>query len=207
MASVQKFPQSAVVNQLRHNQRAILHPANTDIMPEKSCKNYSLLPARSISDYDYFLERKAELYAYNRADVKVLAGWIVTAPKDLPVDQHYLFFQHTFDFLCQRYGRENAVQAIVHNDESGQPHLHFLFIPVCKDEKHGGEKICANTVLNRKELRDFHPALKKYLSEHGINANIMSGITQKQGGNRHVWELKQERNYQHDRTIERSRWR
>ena len=35
-----------------------------------------------VSDYEYFLSRKSELYCYDRADVKVLAGWVVSAPAD-----------------------------------------------------------------------------------------------------------------------------
>ena len=82
---------------------------------------------------------------------------------------------------------------VVHNDEGGQPHLHCCFIPVVPDRKHGGEKICANDVLTRKELRNFHPELKKYLKNNGIDANINSGITRQQGGNRTVKELKEGR--------------
>ena len=48
------------------------------------------------------------------------------------------------------------MQAIVHDDEGGQPHLHFCFIPVEEDLKHEqGYKICANDVLDRRELRNF----------------------------------------------------
>lgn len=68
-----------------------------------------------------------------------------------------------------RYGQENVVQAIVHDDEGGQPHLHFCFIPVEEDLKHEqGYKICANDVLDRRELRNFHPDLQRYLNEHGL---------------------------------------
>ena len=60
-------------------------------------------------------------------------------------------------------GKENCIQAVVHNDESGQPHLHYCFIPVVPDVKRNGEKICCNELINRTELRNFHPALQKYL--------------------------------------------
>lgn len=208
MASVEKFTMSAVSNQLRHIERTIATPSNEDINPELKDLNYSLAPERSISAYDYFLQRKAELYCYNREDVKVMAGWIVTAPKNLPPEQHEAFFQSTVDFLFDRYGRDNCVQAIVHNDESGQPHLHYCFIPAVPDAKHGGEKICMNDVINPAELRNFHPALQKHLKANGIQANIQSGITKMQGGNKTVWEMKQERKlqFEHDRTIERGRW-
>lgn len=208
MASVEKFTAGAVVNQLRHIERTIANPSNLDINPNKIELNYSLAPDRGMSSYDYFLARKSELYCYGRADVKVMAGWIVTAPKDLPADQHQAFFQSTHNFLINRYGEANCIQSVVHHDESGQPHLHFCFIPTVPDSKHGGEKICANDVINPKELRNFHPALQRHLNADGFDINIQSGVTKAQGGNKSVWELKEERRHQfeHDRTIERGRW-
>lgn len=208
MASVKKFTAAAVVNQLRHIERTIANPANRDIDPARECKNYSLAPERGMSSYDYFLQRKSEVYCYKRDDVKVMTGWIVTAPKNLAVEEYNTFFQCTHNFLIARYGEENCIQSIVHNDECGQPHLHFLFVPVVPDKKHGGEKICANDRINAKELRNFHPDLQRYLKDNGIHAIVKSGITAAKGGNRSVWEMKQERTYQyqHERTIERSRW-
>lgn len=214
MASVAKFTRSAVRNQLRHIERTIAHPANEDIDASMSEQNYSLAPQRGMDSYSYFRQRLSELYVYRRDDVKVMASWIVTAPADLTRDQHEAFFRTTYDFLAERYGEENCVQAVVHRDESGQPHLHFCFIPVTPDRKHGGEKVCANDVLNRTELRNFHPALQKYLDEHGIKARVTSGITARQGGNRTVRELKKERSYERQRErswghswdYERDRW-
>lgn len=213
MASVKKFTKHAVINQLRHNERTIKNPSNEDIDSSQSHRNYSLNSPRSISDYQYFKNRMDELYCYNRNDVKVLAGWVITAPQDLDKKDYRLFFKACDHFLKKRYGEKNCIQSIVHADESGQPHLHFLFIPVVPDEKHGGEKVCANNVLNRKELRNFHPALQKFLSENNINVNIMTGITKQQGGNKTVSELKRERDFEfaHKRDYEyssnkESRW-
>lgn len=197
MASVAKFTRAAVRNQLRHIERTIAHPANEDIDASMSEQNYSLAPQRGMDSYSYFRQRLSELYVYRRDDVKVMAGWIVTAPADLTRDQHEAFFRTTYDFLADRYGEENCVQAVVHHDESGQPHLHFCFIPVVPDKKHGGEKVCANDVLNRAELRNFHPALQRYLDDHGIDARVTSGITSRQGGNRTVHEMKRKRSLEH----------
>mgnify|MGYP002914035806 FL=1 len=197
--------------QLRHIERTIAHPENMDIEKDRTVQNYSLLPQREISSYEYYRQRKSELYCYNRADVKVMAGWIVTAPKDLPMSEMEKFFNVTYEFLSERYGEKNCVQAVVHNDEGGQPHIHFLFIPAAADKKHGGEKICANDVLNKAELRNFHSALQKYLLDHGVQANILTGITKTQGGNRTVRELKQENtknrwhSREYDKTEERGR--
>ena len=211
MASVKKFTASAPVKHLRHIDPTIAHPENMDIEKDRTVQNYSLLPQREISSYEYYRQRKSELYCYNRADVKVMAGWIVTAPKDLPMSEMEKFFNVTYEFLSERYGEKNCVQAVVHNDEGGQPHIHFLFIPAAADKKHGGEKICANDVLNKAELRNFHSALQKYLLDHGVQANILTGITKTQGGNRTVRELKQENtknrwhSREYDKTEERGR--
>ena len=154
MASVEKFSAGAVRNQLRHNRREIEHSGNPDIDPSRQGQDYVLSPDRDMTEYDYFLHRKSELYCYNRDDVKVMAGWIVTAPQDLDPACYDDFFSASYDFMANRYGEENVVQAIVHDDEGGQPHLHFCFVPVVEDPKHEqGYKICANDVLDRRELQ------------------------------------------------------
>lgn len=209
MAAMKKFTLEATRNLIRHNERTIQNPSNTDIASSKTISNYALHPDRGMSCYKYFLERKEELYCYKRSDVKVTAGWIVTKPTDFPQENQREFFEAVYNFLIDRYGKENCIQAIVHLDESGQAHLHYVFIPVTEDKKHGREKICANEVLNAEDLRSFHPDLQKYLLDKGIRANIMSGITKKQGGNKSVWQLKQERERErtYDRAQERrSRW-
>lgn len=201
MASVDKYAMPAVINQLRHNERTTKNPSNADIDVTRTELNYMLSPDRGMASYDYFKLRKSELYCYNRSDVKVMAGWIVTAPKDLPANQHAIFFKESYNFMAERYRVENVISASVHNDESGMPHLHFYFIPAVPDLKHGGEKICANNILNRKELRNFHPDLQRHLNNKGVDAKILNGATA--GGNRTVKELKMEREIAHKRSHER----
>lgn len=197
MASVKKFTHVEVVNQLRHVLREVKNPNNEDIDQSRGHENYTLSPDRGMHPYSYYLERKEQLYCYGRADVKTLAGWICTAPRDLPIAQHSDFFKETYNFLEMRYGKENTVLAVVHQDESGQPHLHFNFIPVVPDLKRDGDKICANDVLNRTELRDFHHAWEKHLKNAGINARVLNGATA--NGNRTVAELKRERQQNYER--------
>lgn len=200
MARVAKFERSAVVNQIRHVERLTENPSNEDINPERSGENYRLSPDRGMgmTSYDYYKHRLDELHVHNRSDVKTMAGWIATAPQDLPLEQEALFFQHTYDFLAERYHEENAISAVVHKDESGQPHLHFLFIPATEDLKHGGEKVSAKEVLDRQELRNFHPDWQRHLDEHAIDAQVITGVTKAQGGNRTVAEMKQERNMDYE---------
>lgn len=191
MASVEKFALGEVFAICNHNDRGIANPSNEQIDSERTLLNYHLEPDRELSCYDYFKERKEQLYCYNRKDVKVMAGWVITAPRELPEPQQKLFFQECYSFMAQRYGEDNVIQAVVHYDEGGQPHLHFNFIPVVEDHKHPqGLKICANDVLNPAELRCFHPALQKHLNEAGITARVQTGITKANGRNYTVKELK-----------------
>ena len=193
MASVKKFTDGAVVNQLRHCNRLIEKDSNTDIDSTRTYLNYSLTPDRGMSEYEYYKQRKSELYCYGRADVKTLAGWIVTAPQELETrEQMREFFERTAEFLSDRYGKKNVISITCHFDEGkmekvkdrwgeyvrdangevkrqlvlGRPHLHFNFIPVSKDNnpKHiQSEKICANDVLTKRDLQHFHTDLKKFL--------------------------------------------
>ena len=193
MASVEKFTNGAVINQLRHCNRKIQNDNNKDIDPTRTHLNYSLTPERGMSEYEYYRQRKNELYCYNRADVKTMAGWIVTAPQELTTrEDERVFCENTYKFLEERYGRENINSATVHYDEGkmekvknrwgeyvreengeikrelvlGRPHLHFNFIPVSKDNnpKHTQtEKICANNVLTKIELQHFHTDLQQFL--------------------------------------------
>ena len=176
MASLKKFTHSAVVNQLRHVLRETVNPANVNIDATRSDLNYILSPDRGISAYSYYLERKSQVYCFNRANVKTLVGWVVTAPSNLPAEQQHKFFLESYQFLVNRYGLKNTVLAITHFDES-RPHLHYLFVPAVPNLKHGGEKVCANDLITRTELRDFHPALQKHLRSVGVHASILNDTT------------------------------
>ena len=70
--------------------------------------------------------------------------------------------------------------------------MHFTWIPTVPDRKHGGAKVCCVEVLNRTELRDFHPALQKFLIDHGLpQARVVTGIMKEQDRSYTVEELKQ----------------
>lgn len=198
MASIEKFSAPAVVNQIRHIERTIEFPSNLDIDKEKIEQDYFLSPDRGTSSYDYYKERLNDLYLYKRPDVNTLCGWVITFPEEAKPEHEEAFFKSCYNFLNERYGEKNCISCTVHKDESGRPHLHYLFIPVVEDKKHLDKdgKICANDLINKRELRNFHPDLQKHLDNDGIEAKVYTGITKRQGGNRTVKELKQEREEQ-----------
>jgi hypothetical protein len=159
MANVKKIPQNAVERLLKHNNRELKNDSNKDIDSKRTQFNKVLTPKRESSDYEYYKKRLNEVYVYNRPDVKTLASFVVTLPKEItdPLEQER-FFQCTYDFLEKRYGENNVIQAVIHRDEGktekvrnrftgkiekdengqpitkivGQPHLHFCWIPTVK---------------------------------------------------------------------------
>ena len=210
MASIQKFEASAVVNQIRHIERTIENPSNEDIDKEKISEDYLLSPDRGITSYDYYKQRLSELYVLKRPDINTACGWVITAPQELKKENEDAFFKSCYEFLNNRYGEKNCISCTVHKDESGQPHLHYLFIPVVEDKKHKDYdgKVCADNLITQRELRNFHPDLQRHLDNEGIEAKVMTGITKRQGGNIRVKELKQNREIEQqiEQTKQIDRW-
>ena len=207
MASKTKHTDAAVSGALMHNTREMPHPpSNQEIDPERSHLNYHLdshgETAREAKDY--YNSRLKELYHYNRADVKTCVQWVCTAPTDLPVEQEEVFFKATYDYLNSIYGEENCIQCVVHYDEGvrigslssnaeelrvGRPHLHYMAIPVVKNDKYGvpnrhgnltkmsrfEEKVCCDEKVTLHSLQVFHPDYQKWIDKAGINATVYKG--------------------------------
>ena len=172
MAHVAKFNQSALGHMNNHYERTSddgVRRGNTNIDSTRTHMNYNLAAdMQPKSGTDFIAERLENVRVQNRADVIKMADWVVTQPKTLPPERSREFFQHTFQFLSDRYGRNNVVSAHVHMDET-TPHLHFAFVPVTKNTgKSAGkypEKLCARQVLTRHDLQTFHTDLQRYLQK------------------------------------------
>lgn len=232
MANLQKFTSQEAWKILKHNLRQNFHNKNCDIDKTKSHLNYSFTPKRSMSEYEYFKKRKAELYCYNRSDVKTMASWIVSVPNGLDEAEEREFFKNTADFLMERYGVENSISLEVHKDEGvkvkskdrwgnkiknedgspnfetvGKAHLHYNFIPVIEDNKHIQKyKVCAKEVLNPQDLKTFHKDLSTFLRDRGVKGwdKVYTGVTAQNGGNRTIEDLKKEtKGITKSRTIEK----
>lgn len=196
MAHCMKLSKAACGHMFKHYERAkdefgqYVKFGNTEIDPARTPNNYNLAPDRGISQGEFVRQRCNEVRCLNRKDVNVMCSWVVTMPKDLEPEKTKDFMQATYDFLENRYGKENVVSAYVHLDEV-TPHIHFAFVPVTYDAKKDLYKVAACEVINRTELRVFHGELQDHLEQAlGCDVNILTGITQEQGGNKSVSELK-----------------
>lgn len=123
-----------------------------------------------------------------RADAVSLCGWVVTAPKDLPSGEEAQFFQTVYDFIADKYGRDNIISADVHYDEA-TPHIHVTFMPIVADKKHSGNKLCADGMETPKSLSKFHQQLSDVMEDTlGHKVGILNGTTS--GGNLSITQLK-----------------
>lgn len=133
MGANSKFDRQSSVNHLRHILREVEKPKNVDIDKNRVHLNYSLTPKRKMKPYTYLQKRLKELHVSEKRNLKVMSGWVITKPQDLEESQEKEFFKAVNDFLTERYGGEkNVISSEVHKDESGEPHIHFYFIPVTK---------------------------------------------------------------------------
>ena len=166
MAHLKKNTRGAVPGLAVHFERKTNHHTNKDIDVSKPYLNQDLMTDGS-DMISRFNNRLSDVYCMKRDDVKALATWIVTLPEELaavPYEQQAAFFEETKHFLDERYGKENAMAAVVHYDET-TPHLHYAFVPVIFDAKKERYKVSAKQVLTRHDLQTFHNDLDQDLKK------------------------------------------
>lgn len=196
MAHVMKMTRGAVGHMSKHYERAkdekgeYIKFGNEDIDANRSHLNYNLAPERN-SQGGFIKARCSEVQCLNRKDVNVACSWIVTLPKDfkeLNEGREREFFEGTYKFLEERYGKDNVVSSYVHMDET-TPHMHFCFVPVVYDKKKEKLKVSAKEVVCKYDLQTFHNDLQGYLEQsRGIRASILNEATIE--GNKSIEELK-----------------
>ena len=199
MAHVQKFTKGASTRIIEHcervknaNGRYRKYRTGSEIDDSKTKENYSfLLNGEEATGKDRLNEILNHTYCMNRSDVKVMADWVVTLPKDYTGDE-YSFFKACSAFIVKRYSKGSYIGCYVHKDES-RAHAHLLFCPRVYDEKKNRWKVCAKSVLDKKELNAFHKDLEAYLMDRGLveKGQILNGVTKMTGGNKTITELKQ----------------
>lgn len=110
--------------------------------------------------YNAWAERRAscshEAYISGVPFTEDYIGGLSDSPP-MQADRTRHFFQDAYDFLAERYGRENVISATVHMDEA-TPHMHFNFVPVTPDGR-----LSAKDVLTKQSLTEqqtaFHEAV------------------------------------------------
>lgn len=190
MAHVMKHTKASCGHMFAHFDRKAQHISNENLDRTRTHLNYNLAIHQQMDQGEFVRQRCSEVHCQNRKDVNVMVSWAVTAPKDLPEQEHKAFFQASYDFLEKKYGKENVVSAYVHMDEV-TPHMHFAFVPVVFDSKKERYKVSAKERITRLDLKNFHSDLQKHVEQElGHEVSILNDATKE--GNRSIEELKRQ---------------
>ena len=197
---VQKMTSGSVKGIEIHDKREkdVSH-TNQDIDFEKSNLNYDL--HSNDQSFQQVIKEKIKALKLPRAvrkDAIVMSQVLVTSDSDffknLSEDKQKAFFEDSYNFLAERYGKNNVISSTVHLDER-TPHMHFNFVPITDDGR-----LSAKSILNRQDLisqqTDFYNSVgKNYGLERGV-----------QGGKKkhlEIAELKKQTAYKELQEIEK----
>ena len=116
-----------------------------------------------------------------RKDAVVMAQAIVTASPDAhffrgyhdndyaSINQMKQYFEDSYKFLCNKYGRENIISAYVHMDEA-TPHMHVNFIPITSDGR-----LSAKDLFARK-TKELHKLQNEFYEDVGSRYWLNRGV-------------------------------
>lgn len=152
-----------------HNQRERESKTNPDIDKERSHENYDLVNEKKI-DYNKrvkeIIESQKTSKRKTRKDAVLVNELLVTSDKDffdrLDHAEQKRFFEESYKFLAERYGKQNIAYAVVHNDEK-TPHMHLGVVPM-RDGR-----LQSRNVFNRQELLWLQDNFPKYMQELGFD--------------------------------------
>lgn len=140
-----------------HDRRERSHSnSNPDIDFSRSGSNVVMLNCKG-SFNEHIAEQIKERYTGTKAirkDAVKMISVIFTSDNEFfsgkSAEEQISFFQSCLDFAKRKWGEENIISAIIHNDER-TPHLHLNFIPLTKDGKLSAKEILGG----RKEMQQF----------------------------------------------------
>lgn len=206
MAHITKFKMTTMPQMLAHINRdrdTVSKYSNQEIDPSKTHLNTELVQG----DMEKLQKRLDEVSHTHRKDLVVCCGVVVTLPEELKGSGRQLIQREFFDecqkFLETKFGKENTVYSVIHNDET-TPHLHFGFVPVVEKERkyrskakqgqtYTEKRICVHDVVTKPMLCSFHDELQAHISKTFPDVRIVAEDKQKRKKqNKSIAELKEE---------------
>lgn len=157
-----------------HDRREKDHSnSNPDIDFSRSITNVTLIDVQG-SFNDHIAKQLKERYTGTtkiRSDAVKMVSVIFTSDSAFfsgrSQDEQLFFFQSCLDFAKRKWGVENIISAVIHNDEK-TPHLHLNFIPLTKEGRLSAKQILGG----RKELQKFQD---EFYSEVSIKFGLERG--------------------------------
>lgn len=136
---------------------------NPQLDSERTKNNYRFMPYFGKTYTEFINGRIKELRLSPRKDAVVMNSFVLGSDKTffdgLSRVEQYNFFSDCYKFFVERYGAENIIAAVVHNDET-TPHMHLNLIPVTKDGR-----LCSKQLFDKPQLQqlqtDFYESVGK----------------------------------------------
>lgn len=117
------FDKSSVGKMLSHYARNIGPREHID----KDLPTYNLAPTFDRGIHGRYRDLIKDVELGPRS--KPLADFILTLPRDFPMERQREFFEAAYDFLEKQVGKDNVICGAVHLDEpKARPHMHFAFV-------------------------------------------------------------------------------
>lgn len=162
-----------------HNRRERTHSnSNPDIDRERSKDNYTLTQ-RTDASYNALVDRRLhDAYTGSRAirkDAVRLCEALFTASWEF-FDEHPEqtrdFFMACYAWACERFGKDNIIEATVHMDEE-TPHMHLDFVPLTADGRLSAKSVLGNRNDMQKLQDDFYEHVgKQFDMDRGQRADL-----------------------------------
>ena len=168
---MEKYHKQDVAPIEKENERDEKYEAsNPQIDSERTKTNYRFTPYFGKTYTEFINGRIKELGLSPRKDAVVMNSFVLGSDKTffdgVAKIEQYNFFSDCYQFFAERYGEENIIAAVVHNDEI-TPHMHLNLMPVTKDGR-----LCSKQLFDKPQLQklqtDFYEEVgKKYGLQRG----------------------------------------
>ena len=161
---MEKYHKQDVAPIEKENERDENYEAsNPQIDSERTRNNYRFTPYFGKTYTEFINDRIKELSLSPRKDAVVMNSFVLGSDKTffdgLAKVEQYNFFSDCYKFFAERYGEENIIAAVVHNDET-TPHMHLNLMPVTKDGR-----LCSKQLFDKPQLQklqtDFYETVGK----------------------------------------------
>ena len=161
---MEKYHKQDVAPIEKENERDENYEAsNPQIDSERTRNNYRFTPYFGKTYTEFINGRIKELSLSPRKDAVVMNSFVLGSDKTffdgLVKVERYNFFSDCYKFFAERYGEENIIAAVVHNDET-TPHMHFNLMPITPDGR-----LCSKQLFDKPQLQqlqtDFYEAVGK----------------------------------------------
>lgn len=193
MAHLDKFTRTDSRGVLKEAYRELRKYKN-NVDTSLSMNNYSMEDIKSSKEALKRVDARCAEVMNGRKMQKqtnVVVSCAYTLPEyfyDKPADEQRKCFDAVYRFIQDRYGKENVIDGVVHNDET-TPHMTVYTVPVTTSRKTGNITVSSASLCTQKEFNTFHKDLESYMEkEFGVKGLALNGRTK---GNFTLEELKE----------------